>query len=36
MLPSSFAMLTEAKVQNVSETAYGRIIRSLCRVAPQV
>ena len=25
-----------AKLENVSETAYGRIIRSPCRMAPQV
>ena len=32
----SAAILTVAKVENVSDTAYGRMIWSLCRMAPQV
>jgi hypothetical protein len=29
-------ILMVAKLENVSETAYGKIIWSLCRIAPQV
>jgi hypothetical protein len=36
MVFSRVAILTVAKLENVSDTAYGKMIWSLCLIAPQV
>jgi hypothetical protein len=36
IIRSSAEILIVAKLQKVSDTAYGKMIRSLCLIAPQV